>query len=294
MKEPTDTISHCSDGDTTRWTAKRPRMVQARPARAALIGLLAVCAAMIIAGCQSSASSHQSAAAHLAARTDGQGGGDPLFPTNSATTGGATSALTWAESFEPGGAASGQAAMYSTWCLAFVANAYGSEYAGYDSAWDLAQSLTLNGPSDPAAAPVGSLMFFGPNSYNEEDGHVGLSLGGGQMISANVPSASIPGVVLNYPNPDVQSSSYWSQLYRGWAWAAEELGTSRPASRRWIRRPSSQHEPLNGINGNHPHRDDPSELRRRWADASERRQPAAGRQWRRHPGWSEPSAGRKR
>lgn len=68
-------------------------------------------------------------------------------------------------------------------------------------------------------------MFFGPNSYNQGDGHVGISLGGGAMISANEPSSGTgPNVVEDYPTPNVQSSEYWFDLYRGWAWPPTSWG----------------------------------------------------------------------
>jgi hypothetical protein len=156
------------------------------------------------------------------AARDGAGGGAPAF--NTATNGGATSAIAWAESFEAGQPNAASASSYEDYCALFVANAFGAAHSGFPTAWDMSQALTLHDPTDPAAAPRGSLMFFGPNSYNEGAGHVGIALGGGAMISANVPTHDIPGIVLNYPTPNVQSSSYWSGLYRGWAWPPASWG----------------------------------------------------------------------
>jgi hypothetical protein len=77
--------------------------------------------------------------------------------------------------------------------------------------------------------PPGKLLLFAPDSVNRGFGHVGISLGGGRMISA------LNGVEVT----NISSSPYWSRLYRGWA--------SAPAS--WPGRippPPGTTEPLSG------------------------------------------------
>lgn len=185
-------------------------------------------------------------------KDEGRGGGAPSM-WNNATTGGADAAIGWAQSFEAGAPNYGTSTGYSDYCLLFVANAYGAQWPGQDTAWDLAQASTLNDPNNPAAAPRGALMFFGPNSYNEYDGHVAISLGGGQMIGANVPDGNIKDVVENYPQPNVQSIPYWNNLYRGWAWPpaswgplaqqAAQQGNSTPTN------PNVNNSPSSGSNG---------------------------------------------
>ena len=92
-------------------------------------------------------------------------------------------------------------------CERFVEEAYGTRYI-FASAWIAAQHVALHHASI-TTAPPGTLVFFGPNSANRGYGHVGLSLGGGQMISA-LETVQIT---------DVPKSRYWSTLYRGWAYA---------------------------------------------------------------------------
>lgn len=92
-------------------------------------------------------------------------------------------------------------------CERFVEEAYGTRYI-FVSAWDAAQHLALHHAAI-ATAPPGALVFFGPDSANKGYGHVGISLGGGKMISA-LETVQIT---------DVPQSRYWSSLYRGWAYA---------------------------------------------------------------------------
>lgn len=150
----------------------------------------------------------------------GKGGGDPFWAqiANKSQDGGATSAIAWAESFETGQLNAGLSTRYSGLCLEFVANAYGASYSTpYDTAWALARAVHLNNPHDLTAAPQGALMFFDLTSQNVPEGHVGISLGGGKMISALEHS---PNVQIT----DIRSLSYWSTNYRGWAWPPTNWG----------------------------------------------------------------------
>ena len=145
----------------------------------------------------------------------GKGGGGGTFwedIANKATTGGASSAITWAESFQSGQPNAGLSYKYNGLCLEFVANAYGASYSSpYDTAWHLALASTRQDPDDPSAAPPGALMFFDLSGSNIPEGHVGISLGGGSMISA---LEHAPYVLIT----NVQADGYWRSVYRGWAW----------------------------------------------------------------------------
>lgn len=151
----------------------------------------------------------------------GRGGADPFWTeiANKARTGGASAAIAWAESFQSGQPNFGVSSRYSGYCLEFVANAYGASFSTpYNTAWQLARASTLHDPHDPAVAPQGALMFFDLTSVNIPEGHVGISLGGGAMISAleHAPNVQI--------TPSIQSSNYWKSVYRGWAWPPSNWG----------------------------------------------------------------------
>jgi hypothetical protein len=90
-------------------------------------------------------------------------------------------------------------------CERFVEEAFGTRYQ-FESAWDAAKNLRLHRGSI-RSAPVGSLVYFRPDAVNDGYGHVGLSLGGGKMISA-LDTVQIT---------DVSESPFWRSLYRGWA-----------------------------------------------------------------------------
>jgi hypothetical protein len=92
-------------------------------------------------------------------------------------------------------------------CERFVEEAYGTRYI-FASAWVAAQHVTLH-HSPVTSAPPGTLVYFGPDSANRGYGHVGLSLGGGNIISA-LETVQIT---------DIPKSRYWSSLYLGWAYA---------------------------------------------------------------------------
>ena len=90
-------------------------------------------------------------------------------------------------------------------CERFVEESYGTRYQ-FATAWSAANQLGLH--AQPITqAPAGSLVFFGPDGANHGYGHVGLSLGNGEMISA----------LATVRMTDVRTSPYWSSLYRGWA-----------------------------------------------------------------------------
>jgi NlpC/P60 family len=135
-------------------------------------------------------------------------GGPTLTPTEVADGGGLgggpdegrSSALEWART-QLG------STIWAYRCERFVEEAYGTRYI-FASAWLAAQHVALHDTA-VTSAPAGTLVFFGPDSANRGYGHVGLSLGGGKMISA-LETVQIT---------DIPKSRYWSSLYRGWAYA---------------------------------------------------------------------------
>jgi hypothetical protein len=95
---------------------------------------------------------------------------------------------------------------YAWYCESFVENAF-NENGVYKSAWAAAQALDVN-PSKPA--PRGALVFFLPDRTNHRLGHVGISLGGGRMISA-----------LDSVEESDLNQEYWRDRYAGWAYAPD-------------------------------------------------------------------------
>src|SRR5487761_2265589 len=139
-----------------RWGARIPVVA------IVLLGLL-------LAACASQGSPSKSSARETGENL-GRGGGGPNWNTTS--TGGAAAAIAWAESFQHGQPNFAFSQVYSGYCLAFVANAYGASSSWpFETAWDLGKASHLHDPTNPAAAPVGALIFFGPNYYNKGDGH---------------------------------------------------------------------------------------------------------------------------
>jgi hypothetical protein len=90
-------------------------------------------------------------------------------------------------------------------CERFVEEAYGTR-SKFATAAKASGSLQLT-RSPVATAPVGSLVYFAPDSANRHYGHVGLSLGKGKVISA-LDTVRIT---------NVSHSKYWRGLYVGWA-----------------------------------------------------------------------------
>jgi hypothetical protein len=68
-------------------------------------------------------------------------------------------------------------------CLNFVANAYDRQGAGWDTAILMARELTLT-RSSPENAPIGALVFWDAAPANGHAGHVGIHVGGGNVVHA--------------------------------------------------------------------------------------------------------------
>ena len=89
----------------------------------------------------------------------------------------------------------------------FVEEAYGTRRQ-YQSPREALTKLRINhGP--PESAPLGTLMLFRADKVNRKLGHVGLSVGGGAMLSA----------LDKVTRTDVAGSRYWTNIYVGWAHA---------------------------------------------------------------------------
>lgn len=118
--------------------------------------------------------------------------------TTTTTIPGAESAISWAY------ARRGSTA-YEGWCLKFVANAYGRSAAGFASAkahWN--NAVSTGRARYTSSPPRGALVFWNSWFNGVNYGHVGISLGGGQVIAT-----SVGGKV------GVASLSYFSN-YLGW------------------------------------------------------------------------------
>lgn len=90
-------------------------------------------------------------------------------------------------------------------CERFVEEAYGTRERFPTAA--AASSAVMLHREPITAAPPGSLVYFAADTYNQRYGHVGLSVGGGKMISA----------LTRVAITDVPRAAYWRNLYVGWA-----------------------------------------------------------------------------
>lgn len=97
-------------------------------------------------------------------------------------------------------------------CQRFVENAHGTS-GRYRSAKDAAAALITNAGGGIDSAPRGALVFFRPDRSNDYWGHVGISLGGGQFVSATYQGVQVDG-----------PTKYWSGLYQGYGTPRFALG----------------------------------------------------------------------
>jgi hypothetical protein len=139
-------------------------------------------------------------------RAVSQQGGPALTPKDAVNGGGigggsdrrAINALNWA-------AGQQTSTFWSYRAERFVEEAFGTR-GQFSSARDAARHLHIHRGS-PRRAPRGSLMLFGGDTINRGLGHIGLSDGGGKMISA----------LTSVRYTDIAASPYWKDLYLGWA-----------------------------------------------------------------------------
>lgn len=97
-------------------------------------------------------------------------------------------------------------------CEAFVENAY-NVTKKFDSALQAQHKLDLHPRGEGFQVPRGALVFFAKDTLNAGQGHVGISTGGGSMISA-----------LNQGVRETSwtSSGYWKDRFIGWAWPPDD------------------------------------------------------------------------
>ncbi len=89
----------------------------------------------------------------------------------------------------------------------FVEAAYAVRKPYYDSPQDAVRRLrTRLHRGSSKLAPRGALMLFEGDRINRGVGHIGLSLGGGRMLSA----------LDTVQDTDVAGSDYWTHVYVGW------------------------------------------------------------------------------
>lgn len=92
---------------------------------------------------------------------------------------------------------------YLNLCQRFIENAYGTS-SQYGSA--AAAGNALNMKTDPSEADVGDLVFFAPHASNGGAGHVGINIGGGQMVSSTNKGVTVDNFLTN---------PYWKNLFVG-------------------------------------------------------------------------------
>lgn len=92
-------------------------------------------------------------------------------------------------------------------CQQFVEAAYGAKGV-YASAAQAARGLvTHRGKQAWRTAPPGALLYFAPDETNDHNGHVGIALGNGRMISATPKGV----------REERLDTPYWAQRFSGWA-----------------------------------------------------------------------------
>lgn len=93
----------------------------------------------------------------------------------------------------------------TSWCLRFIGSLYGHATTGIATAKEAMAQWMTHPSHNPMDAPYGSLVFFNPGGGVDPAGHIGISLGNGQMISAHsgkVIQEAITGV--------------WAKQFAGW------------------------------------------------------------------------------
>jgi hypothetical protein len=105
--------------------------------------------------------------------------------------------------------------LYAWYCESFVENAF-NVADKFKTAFAASQALDLKLRGAP---PRGALVFFNPDDFNNHWGHVGISLGGWNMISA----------LDSVQETDI-SSGYWRKAYAGWAYPPDDWPGRRSLS----------------------------------------------------------------
>ena len=105
-------------------------------------------------------------------------------------------------------------------CEKFVEQAYGTTGVYPTAAAAAKQLVTRRGPQSWRDAPVGALLYFAADESNGNNGHAGIYLGNGRMISARPTGVQ----------EERLGSAYNKKLYVGWGEAAGFPGR-KPATR---------------------------------------------------------------
>ena len=92
-----------------------------------------------------------------------------------------------------------------SWCLRFIGSLYGHTTTGIATAKEAMNQWMTHPTHNPMDAPFGSLVFFNPGNGVDSAGHIGISVGNGQMISAH------SGKVIQEA-----ISGIWAQQFAGW------------------------------------------------------------------------------
>jgi hypothetical protein len=96
---------------------------------------------------------------------------------------------------------------WNNYCERFVEVCYGTKNL-YPNAATAGRALASHkGMSSLAQAPVGAILYFGANAGNQQQGHAGLYLGDGRMVSATPNGVKMERV----------DSPAYAGLYIGWA-----------------------------------------------------------------------------
>ncbi len=93
--------------------------------------------------------------------------------------------------------------MWNGWCAKFVANMFGKDAAGGD-AWQVNARTITNKDRN---APRGTIVGFRRDPSNGGFGHIGISEGGGNFISATTTGVQ---------THNFNTEPYWANLYQGW------------------------------------------------------------------------------
>lgn len=86
---------------------------------------------------------------------------------------------------------------YNGWCLKFVRQAFNGVSSAHDAYSFFLKLGKPNLGAAPGNAPRGSLVFYDRHSSNQQNGHIGIALGGSKMLSA---LATVRVTTLNYDN----------------------------------------------------------------------------------------------
>jgi len=91
----------------------------------------------------------------------------------------------------------GRGSVYSGYCERFCENAYGKQSL-YPSAWANAITDKNTNNSNVNSINIGDLVFFRPSTDNGNYGHIGIYVGGGNMVSAETGDVKVSSLLTGY------------------------------------------------------------------------------------------------